>query len=70
MTTGTNLLSYRTIDGAHALEKLFHGDADADQAWKELQTLLGTRIYDGLVSKVSSKSISEILDEELTEGRD
>ncbi len=53
----------------YALEKLFPGDADADQAWKELQTLLGTRIYDELVSKVSSKSISEILDEELAEGR-
>lgn len=53
----------------YALEKLFPGDADADQAWEELRTLLGTRIHEGLAGNVSAKSISEILDEELTEGR-
>jgi hypothetical protein len=55
----------------YALERLFPGDADADQAWQELKTLLGTRINEGLAGKVSAKSIAEILDEELTRnGRD
>ncbi|KPX79156.1 antitoxin [Pseudomonas meliae] len=53
----------------YALEKLFPGDADANQAWNELKTLLGTRINEGLAGKVSTKSISEILNEELTEDR-
>ncbi|AXI82795.1 antitoxin [Xylella taiwanensis] len=53
----------------YALEKLFPGDADANQAWEELKTLLGTRIHEGLAGNVSAKSISEILNEELTEGR-
>jgi hypothetical protein len=53
----------------YALERLFPGDAGADQAWQELKTLLGTRINDGLSGKVSSKSIGEILDDELTDGR-
>lgn len=52
----------------YALERLFPGDADADQAMQELRTLLGYRINDGLAGKVSSKGISDILDEEL--GRD
>ena len=52
----------------YALEKLFPGDADANHAWKELQTLLATRIHDGFAGKVSAKSVSEILDEELAEG--
>lgn len=49
----------------YALERLFPGDADADQAWKELKNLLGSRINDGLAGKVSTKDIGEILDEEL-----
>ncbi|SHN16709.1 antitoxin [Roseibium suaedae] len=49
----------------YALERLFPGDADADQAWQELKTLLGDRINDGLGGKVSIKSIGDILDEEL-----
>jgi hypothetical protein len=53
----------------YALERLFPGDAGADQAWQELKNLLGTRINDGLSGKVSSKSIGEILDDELTDGR-
>lgn len=53
----------------YALERLFPGDVDADQAWQELKTLLDTRIDDGLAGKVSAKSIGEILDEELAEGR-
>ena len=53
----------------YALERLFPADADANQAWKELKTLHGTRIHEGRAGNVSTKSISEILDEELTEGR-
>ncbi|KAF1722257.1 antitoxin [Pseudoxanthomonas wuyuanensis] len=53
----------------YALERLFPGDANADQAWHELKTLLGERINEGLAGKVSAKSIGEILDEELAEGR-
>jgi hypothetical protein len=49
----------------YALERLFPGDTDADQAWQELKTLLVTRINGGLAGKVSAKSIGEILDEEL-----
>lgn len=49
----------------YALERLFPGDADANQAWQELKTMLGNRINDGLAGKVSTKSVGEILDEEL-----
>ena len=49
----------------YALERLFPDDADADQAWQELKALLGTRINEGLAGKLSTKSIGEILDEEL-----
>lgn len=51
----------------YALERLF--PPDVDQAWRELKTLLGTRIEEGLSGKVSNKTIGEILDEELTESR-
>ncbi|MCL1530817.1 antitoxin [Xanthomonas nasturtii] len=53
----------------YALERLFPGDVNADQAWQELKTLLGERVAEGLAGKVSSKSINTILDEELAEGR-
>lgn len=53
----------------YALERLFPGDADANQAWSELKTLLSTRIQEGLAGNLSTNSISEILDEELTKGR-
>ncbi|MDR2173201.1 MAG: antitoxin [Burkholderiales bacterium] len=49
----------------YALERLFPGDADADQAWQALKTLLGNRISDGLAGKVSTKDIGEIVEEEL-----
>jgi len=49
----------------YALERLFPGDTDADQAWQELKAMLGNRINDGLAGKVSTKSVGEILDEEL-----
>src|SRR3546814_7609129 len=38
-----------------ALERLFPGDTDADQAWQELKTLLGTRINDGLADRKSTR---------------
>ncbi|WP_355606033.1 antitoxin [Xanthomonas cannabis] len=53
----------------YALERLFPGDVNADQAWQELKNLLGERVAEGLAGKVSSKSINTILDEELAEGR-
>ena len=51
----------------YALERLFPGDAEADQAMRELRELLRNRINDGLSGKVSTKSIGEILEEELGE---
>ncbi|MGN6423631.1 MAG: antitoxin [Asticcacaulis sp.] len=51
----------------YALERLFPGDTDADQAWLELKTLLGDRIKAGLAGEISTKSIDQILDEELAE---
>ncbi|MPS47824.1 MAG: antitoxin [Methylobacillus sp.] len=53
----------------YTLERLFPGDADSNQAWKELRTLLSSRVKEGLDGNVSTKSISEILDEELSEGK-
>jgi len=49
----------------YALERLF--PANGDQDWQELKSLLGTRINEGLVGKVSAKNVGEILDEELGE---
>lgn len=53
----------------YALEQLFPDDGDADKAWQELKTIVETRVEEGLLGKVSNKSIREILDEELIEGR-
>ena len=53
----------------YALERLFPGDADADQAWHELKTLLGNRINEGLAGNISTRNVSQILDEELTGDR-
>lgn len=53
----------------YALEHLFPGDANADLAWQELKTLLATRIDEGLAGKISTKRISDIVDEELAKGR-
>lgn len=60
----------KTIE-QYALEQLCPDDMDADQACQELKTLqlLETRISDGLAGKVSAKSVGEILDEELADGR-
>lgn len=52
----------------YALERLFPGDTNADHAWQGLKALLGERINEGLAGKVSTKSVGEILDEELAEG--
>ena len=49
----------------YTLERLFPAD---DRTWKELQTLLTNRVNDGLAGKVSDKSVSQILDEELADG--
>ena len=61
-------LQDRTIK-EYVLEKLFPGDVNGDQAWQELKALLSARINEGLAGRVSSKSVGEILDEELTEAR-
>ncbi|QEE43233.1 antitoxin (plasmid) [Rhizobium sp. WL3] len=53
----------------YALERLFPGDVDGERAWEELKTLMNTRISDGLAGKLSTKTVGEILDEEIAEGR-
>jgi len=53
----------------YALERLFPGGVDADRTWQELKAVLGARIDEGLAGKVSAKSVGDILDEELAEGR-
>jgi hypothetical protein len=54
----------------YALERLFPGNGEADRAWEELRTVLKARIDEGLAGKLSTKSISEILDDTLDERRD
>lgn len=51
----------------YALERLLPDNLDTDHAWQQLNNLLRARIQDGLDGKVSSKSVSAILDEELGE---
>ncbi|MCJ2068678.1 antitoxin [Methylobacterium sp. J-030] len=53
----------------YALERLFPGDVETDQAWRELQALLSKRIDEGLAGHLSTKTVSEILDAELSEGQ-
>lgn len=53
----------------YALERLFPGDEDGDQAWQDLKALLDRRVDEGLAGKVSTKSVGEILDEELAKDR-
>ena len=50
----------------YAIERLFPGNVDNDPAWQELRGVLTARINDGLAGKVSSSSIGDILDEELS----
>ena len=49
----------------YALERLFPGDVDADQAWQALQVLLRQRVDNALAAKVSDKDVHQILEEEL-----
>jgi hypothetical protein len=53
----------------YALERLFPGDEDAERAWEELKTLINTRVNEGLAGRLSTKTVGEILDEEIPEGR-
>jgi len=53
----------------YALERLFPGDADGEQAMRELKTLLNARIKEGLAGRVSNKQVGEILDDEFAEDR-
>ena len=53
----------------YALERLFPGDTDGERAWEELKTLMNTRVNEGLAGKLSTKTVDEILDEEIAEGR-
>ncbi len=53
----------------YTLERLFPSDVAADQAWQELKALLDERINAGLAGKVSTKSVRDILEEELAESR-
>lgn len=53
----------------YALERLFPGDTDGEQALRELKGLLNTRINEGLAGQVSSKQVGEILDDELGKAR-
>lgn len=52
----------------YAIERLFPGRSEDDAAWRELKSLLGQRIAEGLAAGVSGKSIDTIIDEEF--GRD
>lgn len=53
----------------YALERLFPGDTDAERAWEELKTLMNTRVNEGLAGRLSTKTVGEILDEEIAEDR-
>ncbi|MBX5041314.1 antitoxin [Rhizobium lentis] len=53
----------------YALERLFPGDTNGERAWEELKTLMNTRVNEGLTGKLSTKTVGEILDEEIAEGR-
>lgn len=55
----------------YTLERLFPDDGTAEQAWRELQSLLKARVHNGLAGKITSKGIGDLLAEELAEdGRD
>ncbi|NTA14324.1 antitoxin [Agrobacterium tumefaciens] len=60
----TAALQGKTIK-QYALERLFPGDADGEVAWQQLKSLLSDRIGESLAGKVSARSVSEVLDEEL-----
>ncbi|HWU63322.1 MAG TPA: antitoxin [Ensifer sp.] len=52
----------------YALERLFPGEADGEEAWQTLKVLVEERVRDGLAGKVSSRSIDDILADELAQG--
>jgi len=52
----------------YALERLFPGDTDGERAREELKTLMNTRVNEGLTGKLSTKTVGEILDEEIADG--
>lgn len=54
----------------YALERLFPVDAGEDEAFEELKTLLQQRVQEGLSGKISTISVGEILDDELSQERD
>jgi len=62
------LKAMATLEGKtikqYALERLLPDGAGSDQAWQELEKLLGTRINEARVGKISAKRIRKILDEE------
>ncbi len=60
----TAALQEKTIK-QYALERLFPGDADGKVLLQRLKSLLSERIYESLAGKVSTRSVSEVLDEEL-----
>lgn len=61
-------LQDKTIN-EYVLERLFPEDANGEQAWQELKSLLRARIDQGMSGQVSGKTVAEILDEELAEPR-
>lgn len=52
----------------YALERLLPREDDAD-AWQELKTLLTSRVEEGLSGKISTKSVDDIVEEELSRDR-
>lgn len=54
----------------YALERLLPVEADEEQALLQLSALLKSRVEEGLSGKVSHKSISDVLDEEMAKERD
>ncbi|MCL2714958.1 MAG: antitoxin [Alphaproteobacteria bacterium] len=65
-----NLKALALLEGKsirqYAIERLLPGHADL--AWQELKVLLTSRINDALAGKVSTKTIREIVAEELAQG--
>lgn len=51
-----------------ALERLFPASSEDEHAWDVLKRLLEHRINEGLAGKVSTKSASAIVDEEMFAG--
>ncbi len=54
----------------YAIERLFPLTAVEDQAWRDLKSLLAQRIGEGLSGGISTQSIAQIVDEELSVDQD